>query len=346
MTGEKLQVLFIADVSPIRVIGGAERVLYEHMRRLAHGGHAIQCLARAPGREAEAQAQMDGTVVHHFLGASGSSISFFLLSVWNCRKRFQQLRKEQAFDLLNFQQPLSALGVLTARESWKIPKLYTFHSLWFREYEIRVTRNGRPTDFRGRLPSWLGVRLNTGLRRIIERICLKASDRILVLSEFSREQLLRYHRVPASKISLIPGGVDTSRFIPRSDPERQAIRRRLVVPEGASLLLTVRNLQPRMGLENLIQAMVKVVAQRREVYLILGGAGPLEKELRALAARLALDPYLRFEGFIPEARLPEYYQAADFFLLPTRCMEGFGMVTVEALACVVHPCWVRRSVGR
>ena len=46
MTGKRLQLLFVADVSPIRVIGGAERVLYEHMRRLAQGGHGVQCLAR------------------------------------------------------------------------------------------------------------------------------------------------------------------------------------------------------------------------------------------------------------------------------------------------------------
>jgi glycosyltransferase involved in cell wall biosynthesis len=42
---------------------------------------------------------------------------------------------------------------------------------------------------------------------------------------------------------------------------------------------------------------------------------------------LALTP----EG--AEERLPDYYAAADCFVLPTRCLEGFGLVTVEALAC-------------
>jgi len=43
--------------------------------------------------------------------------------------------------------------------------------------------------------------------------------------------------------------------------------------------------------------------------------------------------FIRFEGFIPENKLPFYYQAADLFVLPTKIMEGFGLVTVESLSC-------------
>lgn len=42
---------------------------------------------------------------------------------------------------------------------------------------------------------------------------------------------------------------------------------------------------------------------------------------------------MSFAGLIPEADLASFYQAADCFVLPTRSLEGFGLVTVEALAC-------------
>ncbi len=42
---------------------------------------------------------------------------------------------------------------------------------------------------------------------------------------------------------------------------------------------------------------------------------------------------MRFLGFIPDNELPLYYQASDAFVLPTRELEGFGLVAVEALAC-------------
>jgi glycosyltransferase involved in cell wall biosynthesis len=38
-------------------------------------------------------------------------------------------------------------------------------------------------------------------------------------------------------------------------------------------------------------------------------------------------------GFIPEEDLPKYYQAADLVVMPTYELEGFGLVTIEALAC-------------
>ena len=42
---------------------------------------------------------------------------------------------------------------------------------------------------------------------------------------------------------------------------------------------------------------------------------------------------VRFAGFLPEADLPRYYQAADLVVLPSVALEGFGLIMLEALAC-------------
>jgi glycosyltransferase involved in cell wall biosynthesis len=55
--------------------------------------------------------------------------------------------------------------------------------------------------------------------------------------------------------------------------------------------------------------------------------------LESLADSLSLRDQIRFLGYIPDPELPLYYQAADVFVLPTRELEGFGLITVEALAC-------------
>jgi len=98
------------------------------------------------------------------------------------------------------------------------------------------------------------------------------------------------------------------------------------------LLLTVRDLEPRMGLDALIRA-VALVRKDLVLRLVIGGEGRLRPELETLVNCLAVSDIVRFAGFIPEAELPSYYQAADCFVLPTRDLEGFGLVTVEALAC-------------
>jgi len=59
----------------------------------------------------------------------------------------------------------------------------------------------------------------------------------------------------------------------------------------------------------------------------------LSGKLKERSAQLGLEDHVRFPGLISEVELPCYYQTADFFILPTRALEGFGLVTIEALAC-------------
>jgi len=75
-----------------------------------------------------------------------------------------------------------------------------------------------------------------------------------------------------------------------------------------------------------------ITKKRDDVYLIIGGTGSLEGKLKQLTSKLNLDKFVRFEGFIPEEHLSLYYQSADVFILPTKFLEGFGLVTLEALS--------------
>jgi SAM-dependent methyltransferase len=88
-----------------------------------------------------------------------------------------------------------------------------------------------------------------------------------------------------------------------------------------------------MGLDALIEAVARLRHELPDLLLLVGGSGSLRAELEALVARLHAGDHVRFLGFVPEAELPGYYQAADAFVLPTRELEGFGLVTVEAFAC-------------
>jgi glycosyltransferase involved in cell wall biosynthesis len=54
--------------------------------------------------------------------------------------------------------------------------------------------------------------------------------------------------------------------------------------------------------------------------------------LEAQVAALGLQNCVYFAGFVPDDELPLYYQAADLFVLPTRSLEGFGLITLEAFA--------------
>jgi glycosyltransferase involved in cell wall biosynthesis len=87
-----------------------------------------------------------------------------------------------------------------------------------------------------------------------------------------------------------------------------------------------------MGLENLIIAFNELRKEVPDIQLIIGGKGPLEDGLIAMAKSFGIEQKVHFAGFIPEDQLPQYYQMADLFVLPTKELEGFGLVTLEAMA--------------
>jgi SAM-dependent methyltransferase len=164
-----------------------------------------------------------------------------------------------------------------------------------------------------------------------ERACLRRAARIHVESDFSRSLLWKLYRIPAERLVNIPGGVDVELFRPA--PDRRSMRATLGLPLDRPLLFTVRNLEARMGLDTLIEAMATLVRRVPDVQLLIGGSGSQRRMLEELVATLGLDKHVTLLGFVPEADLPRYYQAADVFVLPTRELEGFGLVTAEALAC-------------
>ncbi len=102
------------------------------------------------------------------------------------------------------------------------------------------------------------------------------------------------------------------------------------------ILFTVRDLEPRMGLKNLICAFKEVIKVVPDGYLVLGGQGPLKNNLVSLSQELGVEDYIKFVGFIPEEDLPDYYRMADVFILPTIELEGFGLITLEALASAMR----------
>jgi glycosyltransferase involved in cell wall biosynthesis len=247
----------------------------------------------------------------------GKSIFF------DCKKLFEFLHNQYSFAVINFHQPFSAFGVIRSPASQKIKKIYTCHSLSFEEYQ---SRNPRPKGISRRVLYFL----NTWARRFIERRALRKSGVVVVLSRFTQEKLQRVYKIHAEKITIIPGGVDLERFYPATD--RLGIRQRLNISQEKMVLLTVRDLEPRMGLQNLICAVKKVRSKLPDIYLVLGGQGPLDADLKLLARTLGVEDCIKFTGFILEELLPDYYRMADIFVLPTLELEGFGLITLEALA--------------
>ena len=319
-----LGILQVSDVSPLTIRGGAERVLWEQAWRLVRHGHRVRIVSRAASDSETGSTERRGVSIAGYPCRRGSSsLEFFVHSIRGARRAVTAALEAAPADIVHLHQPFSAYGALGARGVNALPRLYTFLSPAPLEYRSRqgMTAHHRPG---------FAARAAQTLLWAIERSCLRRVSRIHVLSDFSADQLWRLYGIPSDRIVRIPGGADLDRFVPAAD--RNAVRRELGLPEGIPVLLTIRNLEARMGLDTLIEAMAILRRAAPDALLVIGGTGSLRTQLESLVASRQLQEQVRFPGYIPDAELPRYYQAADAFVLPTRELEGFGLITVEALA--------------
>lgn len=172
--------------------------------------------------------------------------------------------------------------------------------------------------------------LSVAMKRAIERRVYRRADRFVVLSRSFASILHHQFGIPLERIFIVPGGVDAERYTVMAT--REAARKRLRLPQDRPVIVSVRRLIRRVGLESLIDAMREVRRSAPEALLLIAGRGPLEAELQGRIAALGVADHVRLLGFVAEEELPWLYRAADLSVMPSLALEGFGLPTIESLA--------------
>ena len=305
--------------------GGVHRVVYEVSRGLARRGHDVHVVTRQVSPEHPRRERMEGMEIWRFPVRDRTLPEFHWTEVMGARRALAEVASNAKLDVVNVHEVLPAVGACLPRRA---PLVWTLHAPWGEEWLDAYAHQHRAA-----LGLWRGAaaRLFAAYVEWLERWTLRRSERALVLSEFIKGKLIDTHAFPEQRIHVVGGGVDLERFCPVDD--RAALKRRLGVREGEWLVLTVRRLAPRMGVEALIEAAALLRRHRQDFRLIVVGDGVMRAEVEALAHRLGCGGYVKLAGRVPDEELPDYYRAADLFVLPTRFLEGFGMITPESLAC-------------
>jgi glycosyltransferase involved in cell wall biosynthesis len=295
--------------------GGNARVATSTARGLAERGHEVTVLA--PVSSSAPPTSREGSLtILRILPRGRLPITFtdFAVANWYAR------RNRSRFDVALGHAEASTSGLLAAKLG--APVVYVYHASAVRE--LRFDRAHRSLGPR-RFAMWA---LDPALA-VFERTAVRRAARVLVLSEFSRSLLATDHPSAQPRVSHVSGGVDVAVFSPNGGVE--AARARLGLPVDGPLLVTVRRLEPRMGLENLLAAVARLGHASRPSLAVVG-QGSLGAKLRRLADELGIAGHVHFAGRVPEGQLPDWYRAADLFVLPTTAYEGFGIATAEALA--------------
>ena len=318
--------MLLAEVTADPALGGAERVLHEQALALQRLGHRVAIVARAPGGDQRSHVPIGEATECRYTVARDHELAFVWSSVVRSVRAFDQARAATVVDCVLIHQSLAGLGPLLRRRTQARAWAYMCFSLSHEEYASRTPSvYGWLTRLRRSLNVWA--------RRWVEGLVMRRCSSVIVLSEFMKQRVQRFHGIPESRIRLIPGAADPVRFCPPADPV--AVRRELGLPLNKVVLFTARRLEPRMGLGNLLQAVAKLGPGSEDCLVLIAGEGMLRPTLEGMIRDLKLSDRVRLLGLIPDGNLPKYFQASDLVVLPTQELEGFGLVMVEALACGV-----------
>ena len=157
-------------------------------------------------------------------------------------------------------------------------------------------------------------------KRLVELTRYRRSAHFVVLAQPFADMLSDRYRVDPAAVSVIPPGVDLERFTAAP------------IPDGPPRVLCVRRLERRMGLDVLVSAWPKVLAAVPDARLDIAGKGSIATELGAQIADLGIGDSVTLLGETTDAQLEAGYRAATVTVVPTRSLEGFGLIALESLA--------------
>jgi glycosyltransferase involved in cell wall biosynthesis len=283
--------------------GGLARVYYGCVNYLPQIGVDVSGLVVGSDRVFESSIQK----VRTFASADSSTWRRSL----NLRTAVNQTLVSSQIDLVASHFALYTFPILDRLGD--LPLVIHFHGPWALESKAEGA---------GKLSVWG--------KWVIEKLVYQRANGFIVLSEAFRQILHKTYDVPLDKIFVVGGGINTAEF--NLDLSIAQAREKLGWQQNRRIILCVRRLVHRMGLENLIAAIAKVRQKYPDVLLLIAGKGAIADALRSQIQELQLEDHVQLLGFVSDQDLAIAYRAAELSIVPTVALEGFGLIVIESLA--------------
>ncbi len=308
--------------------GGIETYVRVMSRGLADAGHEVHVIGRARWRTHSANVQ---GVTHHalhvpdewpaetgVLGEAREALAF----AWHAWRHVRTLADALGpFDIVEAPE-YKAQGLYCARDA-AVPLVVKCHA----HLKLCLDLNG------------VALGVDTALIADVEREALSRARAVHANSRALAGRCAADYGLDAARIATVPYGIDTERF--RSVPS--GLRQAWGVGD-ATVLLFVGRMEPRKGIDTLVDAYARLATRRDDVVLVVAGPDtvgegrPSQQQWMVEQWAAAGVPSSRYRllGPVPHETLPAIYAAADVMVAPSP-YEAFGLVYLEAMACGAVP---------
>lgn len=218
-----------------------------------------------------------------------------------------KLVEETEFDIVHAHDWLTFRAALRAKEAKGCPIILHVHSV----ESDRAGGRGNP------------------LVHEIEDIAMHAADKIIAVSEHTRQVIHREYHIPLSKIEVVHNSIEPDDLVPLDSNNSYRYLEELK-SQGYRVVVNIGRLTVQKGLPNLLHAAKEVVKQNPKTMFLIVGSGEQYYELLSLSAELGIGKNVLFTDFQRGKKWRDAYAIADLFVMPS-VSEPFGLTPLEAI---------------
>jgi glycosyltransferase involved in cell wall biosynthesis len=168
----------------------------------------------------------------------------------------------------------------------------------------------------------------------IERWGFEHADKIIAVSYYTRELILRYYQVPESKITVVHNAVSKQKRIEQLNIQK---------PFKEKIVLFLGRITFQKGPDYFLEAANKVIQRVPNVRFVMAGSGDMFEHMVERMAQLRIGHHFHFTGFLRGADVERMYAMSDLYVMPS-VSEPFGIAPLEAMVYNV-PCIVSKQSG-
>jgi sugar transferase (PEP-CTERM/EpsH1 system associated) len=278
-------------------IGGTERVVCDLVRNFNDGEFRTSvCCLDGLGQFGD-ELVKDGVRVHVFDRRPGLDVSLAL--------RVRNLYRREKIDLIHAHQYTPYFYAATAAlRAGLIPVIFTEHGRHWPDY-LRIKR------------------------AVINQILRLTTGAYTAVSEFSRQSLIDYEKIPSKSIQVIYNGIGPDGS--HEGVNDRQIRNEAGLDEQDRLILSIGRMDPIKDFATLIRAFAHAGQQLSRIHLWIAGGGDqaYRRQLSQLVEELGLNGKVKLLG--PRRDVKDLLHACDLFALPS-ITEAASMTILEAMA--------------
>ena len=306
-----MEIMMLSWEYPPFSYGGLARHVQDLSEELVNRGHSLHIITQGDNNIPETD-ELKGVKIYRTrrikVGGNNFVDDILHLNYQLLEKAIEVKQQLGSVDLVHAHDWLVFWAGKVLKHSLKKPLVYTIHA----------TEYGRNQGIYDDMQRYIND---------LEWYACYEAWRVIVCSNYMKNEVKGLFQVPEDKVEMISNGVDINKYQDQAD---EKFHRKYAHPEE-KIIFYVGRIVREKGIQVLLRAVPQILSKEEKIKFVIAGKGPFLDSLKDHAGYLGISDKVYFTGFISDEERNKLYHIADAAVFPS-LYEPFGIVALEAMA--------------